>query len=196
MLMTILSGANLSGALRWNGACLGEAELAGVRGWVYGQLDVSEAERRGALGLGPVLDWSLLEALAQLPLQVKVPREVLDPIILCVLDSAPPGVLDRGPDYVTRLFSPVIRPSGWGSHATRGLTGWIRGVSLFAASFPRAVLTDSAPSRAALAEAATLGVGVVRASGEVLVLPSSRHVRVGPRRWRVQEQLWQQIAQT
>jgi hypothetical protein len=166
-------------------------ELPGGQLLALSRIDRSEAHRRQACDLGPVIDRPLLEALAGLPLGEPVRWDDLDPLAQVVLDGAPAGCVDASAATVTRLYTPVLDPVMF----IAALAGErsVQEISLFAADTQRLLVGEKPPAAKVAQEARQLGIGLALASRhdlEVVQPASRRFVKPGPRRWFVQERLW------
>jgi hypothetical protein len=160
------------------------------------QVDEAELARRAQVGLGPVLNYRLVEALASLPLGWPVSWEEIDPIVRAVLDCAPPGVLRATPAQVERLLRPAVRVTGILTSTRDWRTG-INTVGILAGHARPGLILPYCPRNAEpiLARAGRFGIGVVsrdRQGGWQLLL-AARHGRqtdLGPRHWRFLETVY------
>lgn len=160
------------------------------------QVDESELERRTQAGLGPVLDYRLVEALASLPLDLPVPWEEIDPIVRAVLDCAPPGVLRATSARVERLLRPAVQVTGILTSTRDWRTG-VNTVGLLAGHARPGLVLSYRPRDAEpiLARAGQFGIGVVsrdRQGGWQLLLAArrARQPDLGPRHWRFLETVY------
>ena len=181
----------------WRGRFLGEMELLGGRVGVFGEIDETEAARRRECGLDAVVDRGVLHALSSLPLGERVPWSAVSAIDWATLESAPEGAVELEPAGVTRLYAPVVNPTGVAKRAQGGGQA-LEHVSAFAAVCPRALVVFSrVATDPYVRRSATFGVGVVGVdeSGSLVpvVPPASRNVRPGVFRWIVQEEIWSQV---
>lgn len=67
-----------------------------------------EIRRRRRVGLAPVLDFTLLRALALLPYGHAVPWRDLDPVCAAILDCAPPGTVTCSVEAVRNDVRPAL----------------------------------------------------------------------------------------
>ncbi len=166
-------------------------DLPGGQVVAVSHVDQVEAKRRRVCGLGPVVDRPLLETLGDLPHNEPIGWDDLDPFAHVQLDAAPAGCVDTSPSTVTRRYTPVLDPIVFIAAATG--TQAVEEISLFAADAKRLLIGESVPSASVTDEAGELGIGVAvstRDRFELVVPPSGRFVKPGPRRWFVQERLW------
>jgi hypothetical protein len=144
--------------------------LLGVRVSVRAMLDLSEHERRVALGMTAITDPVLLGLLQDMPVGHPTP----DPIAWAETSRLPAGVVARGDDgcTVTRLLKPVLTvhdvivsaPPRCGLRA-------VQDASLFASYAQRWVALPAEPPEAVLLEAKLCGVGMVDLKGQVILSP-------------------------
>ncbi len=159
------------------------------------QVDQGELERRAQAGLGPVLDYRLVEALASLPLGWPVPWEKIDPIMRAVLDCAPPGVLRATPAQVERLLRPAVRVTGILTSTRDWRTG-VNTVGILAGHARPGLVLPYRPRDAEpiLARAGRFGIGVVSRDGQgwqlLLAARRTRQTDLGPRHWRFLETVY------
>lgn len=166
--------------------------VAGRRASVVYDVVDREAQRRAAVGLGAIQGRRLVEALAMLPLGAAVPWDDIEPLTQVALDNAPAGCVLSLSETVERVIEPAVEPRCF-------LTVYegrrsVEDVSLFAAMAPRLVVGRQRPTPATIDQVRELGVGYATAGGEgvqIVVQPTTRHIRPGPRRWFVQERIWQ-----
>jgi hypothetical protein len=64
--------------------------------------DGAEIRRREHAGLGAVLDFNLTDRLADLPVDLPVPRGELDRVTIQLLETAPPGIVEDTDAFVIR----------------------------------------------------------------------------------------------
>ena len=166
-------------------------DLPGGQVAAVSYVDRAEAHRRRVCGLGPVVDRPLLETLGDLPYNEPIAWDDLDPLAQVQLDAAPAGCVDTSPSAVTRRYTPVLDPIVFIAAASGRQA--VEEISLFAADAKRLLIGETVTSASVTDEAAALGVGVAvstRDRFELVVPPSGRFVKPGPRRWFVQERLW------
>jgi hypothetical protein len=182
--------------LGFEGDLVERVQFANKQVIAIARVDEAELTRRAQAGLGPVLDYRLVEALASLPLGLPVSWEEIDPIVRAVLDCAPPGVLRATPAQVERLVRPAVRVTGVLT-VTRDWRTGVNTVGILAGhALPGLVLPyrprDTEPI---LARASRFGIGVVsrdRQEGWHLLLAARRARRadLGPRHWRFLETVY------
>lgn len=151
-----------------------ETHAAGLR--IFGQQITvgyravdDELARRGALGLGAVVDQEVLGALFELPVDLPVRRACVSARHQRLLRRAPAGVVDRNRREVTRLLVPAIRVAHVNAHG-RASVRRLRRLSEFGPFTARTmVLSGPTPSAVEFAEASRLGIGMVHADGSVLL---------------------------
>jgi hypothetical protein len=160
------------------------------------QVDEAELARRVQVGLGPVLDYRLVEALASLPLGWPVPWEEIDPIVRAVLDCAPPGVLRATPAQAERLLRPVLRVTGILTSTRDWRTG-VNTVGILAGHGRPGLVLPYRPRNAEpiLARAGRFGIGVVGRDGQggwqlLLAARRAQQTDLGPRHWRFLETVY------
>lgn len=166
-------------------------DVAGGRVLAISNIDHDEARRRAAAGLGAVVDRPLLETLGGLPLGEPIPWDDVDPLTQVELDSAPAGCVESNPHTVTRLLTAVLDPAMF----VAGFDGIrsVRQISLFAADARRLLVGGRRPSSAVTEVLRRCGIGFAVRSGDKLDLierPTACQIAPGPRRWFVQERLW------
>jgi hypothetical protein len=182
--------------LGFDGDLVERVQFANKQVTAIAQVDEAELERRARAGLGPVLDYRLVEALAGLPLDSPVPWEEIDPIVRAVLDCAPSGVLRATPVQVERLLRPALRVTGILTSTREWRTG-VNTVGILAGHARPGLVLPYRPRDAEpiLARAGRFGIGVVsrdRQGGWQLLL-AARHARqadLGPRHWRFLETVY------
>lgn len=157
------------------------------------QPNLSEIARRNVVGLGPVLNARLLEALAALPLGWPVAWMELDRVTRAVLQEAPPGIVEWSADQAVRRWCPAVTLNGVLRTTSEWRTG-MRLVSAFAPDAPRGLLVTRPPQRLSelLEEAELLGIGVMvlddTDQGQLVAAPLKEPcVDPGPRHWRLLE---------
>lgn len=182
--LTRADATSLAEAFGWAGRPLVEIQLANVNVWAIGLVDAAEAGRRS--GAGALLDRDILRAFGSLPEEIAVPLRSLELAHRAVLESVPRWALSWSQDAVTRIFRPVVELTGVLRCATRGERD-LEAISVLAADAERGLVVNRAPSWSARAE--RVGVGLVR-DGATLSPSTREHVRPGPRRWLVQERVW------
>jgi hypothetical protein len=156
--------------------------------------DPEETARRAAVGLGPLTDYRLVDALAQLPLNCPVAWDDLDPVVSAVLDCAPPGVVHADTTHVRRLWRPALSVTGVLVASTDWRAGFEQ-VGIFAPDAARGLVLIGHPRHPdqLLHEAQRFGIGVVVASlqdaeAQLLSAPrADRPLRPSPRHWRFLE---------
>jgi hypothetical protein len=160
------------------------------------QIDEAEVERRTQTGLGPVLDYRLMEALAGLPLDLPVSWEQIDPIVRAVLDCAPSGVLRATSAQVERLLRPAVQVTGILTSTRDWRTG-VNTVGLLAGHARPGLVLPYRPRDAEpiLVRAGQFGIGVVSRDrqGGWQLLRAARRARqadLGPRHWRFLETVY------
>jgi hypothetical protein len=182
--------------LGFEGDLVGRVQFANKQVTAIVQVDEAELERRAQAGLGPVLDYRLVEALAGLPLSLPVSWEEIDPIVWAVLDSAPPGVLRATSARVERLLRPAVRVTGVLTSTRDWRTG-VNTVGILAGHARPGLVLPYRPRDAEpiLARAGRFGIGVVSRDrqGEWRLLLAARRARqtdLGPRHWRFLETVY------
>jgi hypothetical protein len=181
--------------LGFEGEAVSDVQFATSSCTAIVQLDTIEVQRREAMGLGPVLDHQLIQALSGLPLESPVGWETLDPVVRAVLGCAPAGVLRTTPFFVERLWRPALTVSGvlvvaddWRASLER--------VGVFAPDAPRGLLLTRPLQDASqvVSRARRFGIGVVGADPggkwQLLQEASNRHVRATARHWRFLETVY------
>jgi hypothetical protein len=181
--------------LGFEGDLVERVQFANKQVVAIARVDEAELARRAQAGLGPVLDYRLVEALASLPLGLPVSWEEIDPIVRAILDCAPPGVLRATPARVERLLRPAVQVTG----ILRCARDWRTGVNtvgiLAGHARPGLVLPyrprDTEPI---LARAGRFGIGVVSRDGQgwqlLLAARRARQTDLGPRHWRFLETVY------
>ncbi len=154
----------------------GGAQAAGSRADALVLADVSEQERRTACGLTEVTSLGLLDALMNLPLRTPVRIQDVSAEVWARFAAAPPGVVELGGRWVTRVLTPpltvvaaIVSGTGWRQPVGR--------VGHFAPFAQQIVILDREPPRGSSVswEAQLSGIGVwVSGDGQVseLVAPA------------------------
>jgi hypothetical protein len=133
--------------------------------WVVFRYDRSEAGRRAACGLGPVLAWDLLDTLMDLPAGLPVPADDLTQAARGRVCRAPAGVARVSAGEVIRDLVPAVTPllavitvRDWASGLTRAsrFAPYCRRLVVG----PRAIAADEV-----LQTAVRLGIGVAVRAG-------------------------------
>ncbi len=156
--------------------------------------DPEEMARRVTAGLGPLTDYRLIDALAQLPIHCPVAWDDLDPVVGAVLDCAPYGAVQADTTHVKRLWRPALLVTGVLVASADWRTG-LEQVGIFAPDAARGLVLLGQPRHPGelLHEARRFGIGVVAASLQDaearLLLPprTDRPLRPNPRHWRFLE---------
>lgn len=92
-----------------DGCVVPNINWAGSRFQAIVDVNRAEVRRREQIGLGPVIDFETLDAVATLPLGIPVPWSAIDPVLAAVLDCVHPGVARRTPADVTRVLAQPLR---------------------------------------------------------------------------------------
>jgi hypothetical protein len=151
------------------------AQVLDTSAWIAFHYDRSEAGRRAACGLGPVLGWDLLDTLMDLPAGLPVPAGALTRPARRRVSRAPAGVARICGGQVIRDLVPAVTPL----LAIITARGWADGLaraSRFAPYCRRMVVGPELPTDGAvLHTAAPLGIGVAvrgrTGAAEVLLEP-------------------------
>jgi len=144
--------------------------------WIAFRYDQSEARRRAAYGLGPVLAWDLLDTIMDLPAGLPVPAAALARPARRRVFRAPPGVVRISDGQVIRDLVPAVTPL-LAIITARDWAGGLARASRFAPYCRRMVVGPRlATAGEVLQTAGRLGIGVaVRRGGaqaaEVLLEP-------------------------
>jgi len=174
--------------------------LRGADALVFHSLDRTEHARRTAAQAGPLDSFGPLELLATLPIDLPVPRRLLDPAVNERLRRLPRGAVARTRQEVTRL---AVRPLRVDLIVVRapGPRSGMELASQFAPFSRRAMLLRRTPRRfeELLIEADFYGIGVFvgdDAGAQMALAPEPhrplRHTTAG---WRFTEQLYREITQ-
>lgn len=168
---------------------------AGASVHLFVTVDHDEAERRAQLGLGALCDELVLEALASLPLGVRVPIGSVDPFSRVVIDDCPPGIVDVEDDGYVRQWRPACEVEATFAFATLG--GWLRPLKRLSVTVglaDRYLVMAAAPRPSTLERAGRVGVGVVQSdpcgATRLVLSPLHRPPRLSVRRWRVLEEAY------
>jgi hypothetical protein len=173
--------------------------VRGTRVWMAYRLDKREWQRREACGLGPVLEWDLLDTLMDLPAGMTVPAACLRSPVRHRLATAPPGVVSSGAGGLTRTVVPAVVPL-LAVVSTRDWRQGLAAASRFAVYCRRLVVATD-PGEACedmLAAARAQGTGVaVGCPGRASVLfapPPVPGWEPTPAWWRFCEEVYGQAA--
>jgi hypothetical protein len=82
---------------------------AGTRFHAVVHLNQEEIDRREAVGLGAVTDYSTLSSVATLPVDAEVPWASVDPVVAAFLDCLPAGVVSVNASAVRSLLRPPLQ---------------------------------------------------------------------------------------
>ena len=143
--------------------------------WIAFRCDRSEAGRRAACGLGPVLAWDLLDTLMDLPIGLPVPAAALTRAARRRVCRAPAGIARLSGGQIIRDLAPVVTPL-LAIITARDWAGALARASRFAPYCRRMVVGPMLPADGdVLRTAARLGIGVAVRGGpeaaEVLLEP-------------------------
>ena len=82
---------------------------AGTRFHAVILLNQEEIDRRQAIGLGAVTDYSTLSSISTLPIDAEVPWASVDPVVAGFLDCLPAGVVSANASGVRSLLRPPLQ---------------------------------------------------------------------------------------
>jgi hypothetical protein len=190
----VVNEADAARRFGFDGEVVPGVGFAGTCVTVIVRPDGVEVRRREHAGLGAVLDFNLTDRLADLPVDLPVPRDELDRVTIQLLETAPPGIVEDTDTFVVRRWRPAVTVTGvllvTGPQWRTGLAN----VSLFAPDAPRGLVLRQPPrdEQALRDEATELGIGVVAPDADgtwqLLVEPlRDTTYDLGPRHWRLLE---------
>lgn len=107
-----MSRAKLTSRLGFDGILIEDVRFAGLRFDAVIEPDHAEVARRDRVGLGPVVDRDILEALFALPLANEIPIDDVDPIVAAFLSAVPRGIVEIRRSRIERLWKPAVSVVG------------------------------------------------------------------------------------
>jgi hypothetical protein len=166
---------------------------AGTRFHAVVLLNREEIDRREAVGLGAVTDYSTLNSLATLPVDAEVPWASVDPVVAAFLDCLPAGVVSANASGVRSLLRPPLQlialvkeASDWRSIGSIAPLGQDAPTVLLLRHRPREL------HRAIdLAQSSGVGLGYLSGSAVFGVLEPRSTPRLSVRRMRLVEVVFQ-----